>query len=148
MRLQALLTLVLLTSACSSTTTLEVTDTSNRTVFTDGPLRVTATDTISMMGALFARPSATGGPGQINVRSTRYGSLCQYAVSGRADVTSSSITLHVTFSERLTSCIAQVRSLTYDAELTGLPAKTYDLTVVHEESGRKDTVLVSPVAVR
>ena len=82
------------------------------------------------------------------VTSTRSGSLCLFDVAGRADVSASALTLHLTFAERLTVCTAEIRALTYRAAVSGLAKGTYDLRVIHEESGRQDTTVAQSVVVK
>ena len=117
-------------------------------VTVNGALRLSVTDTPSIGGVLWARPSATPGNSVVTVSATRYGSLCQTAVMGQADVSAGAITLRVTYAERLTQCIAGIRALTYRAEVSGLSSTTYDLRVLHLENGRQDTVLTERVVIQ
>ncbi|MES2179148.1 MAG: hypothetical protein V4550_14905 [Gemmatimonadota bacterium] len=117
------------------------------TVTVDGSLRLTVSDASSPAGVLFAKPTATVTAGTARVTATRYGSQCQYAVTGRADVSATAISLRVAYSARLTSCVAEVRKLTYVAEISGLARHSYDLTVIHEENNQKDTLLTQRVDV-
>jgi hypothetical protein len=141
-----LLPFVLLLGCAGATPTGERSD-DNQIVSTDGPLRLTVTDAPSMMGVLYARPTATVAPSAVTVTNTRYGSICLYAVTGHADVGANTITLRITFAQRLTICTADIRSLTYRAEVSGLSQKAYDLLVIHEESGKSDSVLTQHLVV-
>lgn len=58
------------------------------------------------------------------------------------------ITLRIEYAQRLTPCTKELRTLRYRAEIDALTARTHDLTVVHEESGRRDTMLVQRIDVR
>jgi hypothetical protein len=136
-------------SACNGThPTADVTVLPNERVLVVGLLRLAVSDAVSPGGILFARPSASAADSTVTVTSTRYGSLCQYDVSGHADVSASAITLHVAFVERLTVCTAEIRSLTYRAAVSGLAKGAYDLHVIHEESGRQDTTVAQSIVVK
>ena len=113
----------------------------------NGPLRLTVTDTLGVGGVLFAKPVATAAPAKLTVTNTRYGSLCRYDVLGQADISASAITLRITFSERLTLCTEEIRTLTYRADISSLSPNEYDLRVIHIESGKQDTLLVQRVTV-
>jgi hypothetical protein len=146
MRSKALLCGLLLGTACSSATLAgDSGEGTNEIISTDGPLRLTVTDAPTAMGIMFARPVASVTGSGVTVANTRYGSECVYAVTGHADVGANTITLRIAYAERLALCTAEVRALTYRAEVNGLSQKAYDLQVIHEESGRMDTVLVQHI---
>ena len=130
-------------AACSSPT--EGTQDTDETVSIDGPLRLTVSDTPSPLGILFIGPHAAVAPSAITVSDTRYGSKCRYEVTGHADIVASTITLRVKYMERLTSCTAEIRALSYRAELSGLLGGSYDLNVIHEENNRSDRLLVQHI---
>ena len=134
-----------LTAACSSSRMTAV-DTSNVETQVAGPLRLQVRDFATQMGILWALPSIAPSPGQVVVESTRYGGLCEWALSGNAIVQGSKIDLHVGYSQRFTNCVAQVRAVQYTATIT-VPAGTYDVTVIHHESSEADTVRKQTVVV-
>ncbi|MEP7002758.1 MAG: hypothetical protein ABI969_19865 [bacterium] len=144
---RALLLAIVFVSACSSASPLEVQVVDDAIVTTNGPLRLTVTDALAQMGVLWARPTATASQSAVSVTNTRYGSTCLYALTGHADVGTSTITLVIAYSQRLTSCTKELRSLTYRADISGLVKAPYDLVVIHDESGKKDTVLTQHIVV-
>src|SRR5581483_2450141 len=85
---------------------------------TNGALRFGVTDFATVPGIMWTLPQATVTDSSVVVRETRYGSLCQFDVAGSASVRPNAVDLHVRFGERLTSCVAQVRALRYQAEIT------------------------------
>src|SRR4051812_18006978 len=110
MRNLACLAALLIATGCSGVTTTS----GDQSVVTEsGGLRFEASDFLAQPGMLFAKPSVTAEGGTIVARSTRYGSLCRFAVTGHADVQANRIGLHVGFSERLTICTAEIRALSY-----------------------------------
>ena len=146
---------LILGSACTSATTAtESESSSSRSVFWDvvetkGPFRLAVRDSAARMGVLFGTPTIQSLPGAITVENTRYGSLCVYDVTGHADVQGRKIGVHVAFTERLTSCAAETRALSYQATLSELTSgASYDVAVIHEQNGRADTVRKAVVAVR
>lgn len=136
----------LLALACSSGIPTVADDDNPSDVLVNGSLRLTVTDTIGGT-VLLPRPTASASSSKITVINSRYGSRCRYAVDGRADVQGSVVTLHITYTQRLTVCTEELRILSYRAEIGSLAARTYDLTVIHEESGRRDTVLAQRIGV-
>jgi hypothetical protein len=111
-------------------------------------LHLTVTDAPAQPGLLFIAGTVTGGPGMVTVSSTRYGSLCTTEITAHADVASGKITLFVHFAERLTICTADIRAITYRAEVGRLAAGTYDVSVVHANAdGNTGTVLTQRVTV-
>jgi len=147
MKRVALLGLTLICAACSDTATVVTTDRSDRLVTTSGPLRLTVTDFPTMGGVMWALPSVDVAPTGLMVQSTRYGSLCALAVSGDAAVRPGAVDLHIRFEERLTSCVPDIRALKYEAQISGLSGP-YELTVIHDENNRADTVVRRKVTVR
>jgi hypothetical protein len=113
----------------------------------NGPLRLDLRDFTSPPGIMFALPSVTPGTGNLVVENTRYGSLCRFEVSGRADVKGHTIGVHIGFAERLTVCTAEIRALTYKATLS-VPAGSYDVAVIHENGNEADTLVKRAVTVR
>ena len=105
----------------------------------DGALHFTVSDAPATPGVLFVSANASGGAGMVTITSTRYGSTCNTSVSGRADVTNNAITLHVQFAERTNVfCTADIRALTYRADVSGLTPGAYSVRVVHADA--PDTV--------
>jgi len=137
---------VLLIAAACSGSNLAPLDTANKQTLKDGPLQFTVSDFTAPGGVLWVRPTPVVSKGNISVQSTRYGSLCLYDVGAHADVAKGAITMHVTFSERLTVCTAEIRALRYDAELS-VPAGSYALTVIHDQGTARDTVINQAVSV-
>ena len=117
----------------------------NDIVSIDGQLRLDVTDKPTIGGVLWALPSASTGPSMVSVTQTMYGSLCRYAVAGHADVTDTAITIRLEFAERLTSCTTEIRALTYNAQVTALTKKQYDLRVIDVRGTAQDTLLVQRV---
>ena len=114
-------------------------------VTTDGPLRLTVTDAVSSLGILFAKPSVTSEGSTIVVTNSRYGSLCLYDVLGKAEVSGTDVVVRITYSPRLTLCAAEIRMLSYRAEVSGLAPKTYTVRVVHSENNVSDTLVTQVV---
>jgi hypothetical protein len=113
----------------------------------NGALRLELTDYPTNAGIMFALPSVTGGDGQIVVENTRYGSLCLFAVDGRAETIDHTIALHISFEQRLSVCTQEIRALKYSARITE-PAGVYDELVIHEENAAADTLVRRTVTVR
>jgi len=141
-----LLLAIVFVSACSAFSPSEEVP-GDAIVTVDGPLSLTVTDALAQIGVLYARPFATVTQSTVSVTNTRYGSTCLYALTGHADVGTSAIALVITYSQRLTSCTKEVRSLTYRADISGLAKSPYDLVVIHDESGKRDTVLTQHIVV-
>ena len=137
-------------AACAAgTTSPEQSDDQNTThdnVTVDGPLKLEVKDFLSPPGFLFALPNVIGGAGNIVVQNTRYGSLCSQDVSATLDQQTKTVALHVIFTERLTSCTAEIRALQYTATITE-PAGIYNVFVVHHENNRADTLQKQTVIV-
>jgi hypothetical protein len=112
----------------------------DRVVIVDGPFTFTVTDFPAQMGVLWVAPTAEGARGAVTAHAIRYGSLCALAVAGRAEVTGNRVSLHVAFMQRLTTCIAEVRGLRYDATIEGLAPGRYDVHILHDEGdGRAES---------
>jgi len=146
---------VLGATACSANSATDVThvvatqNVARDSIQASGPLLLVVTDSLARPGVMFALPSITPQQGSIVVSNTRYGSLCRFAISGYADVRGDAIGLHVAFTERLTSCTAELRAVRYDATISGLSrGKAYDVAVIHEQNGVADTVRKETVVVR
>lgn len=140
---------VLLSAGCSGALSPrpippEATHTDTRV---NGTLRLELTDYPTPPGIMFALPSVTGGDGHLVVENTRYGSLCLFAVDGRAETTDHTIALHVSFEQRLSVCTQEIRALKYSATITE-PAGVYDVLVIHEENAAADTLVRRTVTVR
>jgi hypothetical protein len=95
----------------------------------------------------FPAASITVSPGAIVVNNSQFGSLCQYAVSGDADVRGGRVGLRVVLTPRLTMCTADLRVLQYTMTLTIAPG-TYDVAFVRELNGAADTLATRSVTVR
>jgi hypothetical protein len=146
MKRAAFISVAVVCSACSSTSTSQPSETSDQIVTTSGPLRLTVTDFPTMGGVMWALPSAEVGTSSVTVQNTRYGSLCAVAVSGNAAVRPGSVVLHIRFAERLTSCVAEIRALKYEPQISGLSGP-YDLTVIHDQNNRADTLVQRKITV-
>lgn len=151
--MRTLLRLVTLAAlaACSASVTVPNTSPVTNTealVTTDGPLKFTVSDTVAQPGMLFITGTVVGGRGMVTVSSTRYGSMCSTAITAHADVATGKITLLVNYYERLTQCTAGIRSITYRAEIGGLAAGAYDVSVIHTNADKStSTVLTQRVSV-
>jgi hypothetical protein len=119
------------------------------TVQVNGALRLEVEDMPLMRAtAPFDGPaSITGGTGAVILFKSQYGSLCRYAIAGNADVNGSKIGVHIAFTERLTSCTADVRVLQYNATVTAAPG-TYDVALIQERNAAVDTIARQSVIVR
>jgi hypothetical protein len=138
-----------LAAACSGSAGVVPADgTASEKVVTtvDGPLRFDVSDFHTVGGIMWTLPQINTSRSTLFVQETRYGSLCQNEITAHADVRPGAIDLHVRYTERFTSCIAEVRALKYDATLTGLSG-AYDLTIIHDENGRSDTLMQRKVTV-
>lgn len=136
-----------LSAACSSSRMTAAADTtSNVETQIAGPLRMDVRDFPAQMGILWALPSITPSAGKVVVANTRYGSLCEWTLAGDARIEGNKIDLHVGYTQRFTSCVAQVRAVQYTATIT-VPAGTYDVTVIHHESAEADTLRKQTVVV-
>jgi len=147
MKIRRLAAGLVLLVACSSTTAL---DSHDSLVVVDGSLRFVVSDAPAVPGVLFISANASGGAGKVTITSTRYGSVCGQSVTSHADVSGHSIVLHVTYAERAGAvCTADVRALTYRAEIGLLSAGEYDVQVVHANAPDSigNTVYMSRVTV-
>jgi hypothetical protein len=137
--------LIAAASACSRGATPP--DSANEQLVTaTGPLRLEADDYATSAGILFALPQVTTASGTIGVSSTRYGSLCRFALAGDAQVSGRTVVLRVRFNERLTLCTGEIRALRYNATITVSPG-TYDVSVIHQENNEQNTLVVRTVTV-
>ncbi|HEY4303171.1 MAG TPA: hypothetical protein VGM82_01785 [Gemmatimonadaceae bacterium] len=125
--------------------------------------RSTTIDTVQVNGALRlevhdapltpstppydAAATIVGNVGNVGLAKAQLGSLCRYAVSGNSDVRTGKIGVHIQFVERLTSCTAELRVLSYNATLTAAPG-AYDVALIHEFNGVADTIARQAVTVR
>ena len=133
---------------CSESKVTDVTsDTTHNSISVSGPLRFAVTDFSTQAGVLWALPSITPAVGAVEVENTRYGSLCRFDVTGRAETQGNKIDLFVQFDERLSLCIAEIRALRYTAIISEPPG-TYDVTVIHRDGTSVDTLRRQTVAVR
>lgn len=112
----------------------------------DTPLTLTVRDFPTIPGIDWIMGLVQTETSSVTVTSTRYGSLCRLAVDGSASVVGRTVTLDITFAERLASCPAEFRALTYSAVIGGLSG-TYDLNVVHHENAQADTVVRRTIVV-
>lgn len=128
MKVHLLAGALIVAAACSSASDLS---SPNNDVAIDGPLRFTLTDAPTSPGVLFISANATGGTGALTITSTRYGSLCATAVSAHADLASGAVLLKVKYSERTAMCTADIRAITYKADISGLAAGVHSVRVVH-----------------
>jgi hypothetical protein len=134
-------------SACSSTMTMEGTR-SDSLVTTEGQLTLTVADAPAQAGMMFIIGTVAGGHGKVIASSTRYGSVCATNIAAQADVASNKITLVVNYSERTAICTADIRAVTYRAEIGSLAPGLYDVTVIHRNAGGAgETVLTRSVTV-
>jgi hypothetical protein len=145
--LAAIFTIGVAACSVSSMTGVDSEFTASDSVVVTGPLRFSLKDFLATPGVLWALPSITPQTGAIVVENTRYGSMCIYAVTASADVSGRRVGLHVRYSQRLTSCTAEIRAIRYQATLS-LPAGSYDVAVIHEENGSTDTLRKETVTVR
>ena len=137
--LPAMLALAAVAACSDSVTTLQARQ--DRSVSGAQQLSFTVTDAPAQPGILFIAGNATGGRGSVTFTRTQYGSLCASELTAHADVSGEKLTLFVDIAERLTACTADIRALTYRAELTGLPPGNYTISVVHANPD-KSTVVV------
>ena len=112
----------------------------------EGPLRLEVSDFRTVGGIMWTLPQINTSRSTLVIQETRYGSLCQNEVTAHADIRPGAVDLHVRYTERFTSCVADVRALKYDATLTGLSG-SYDLTIIHDENGRSDTLMQRKVTI-
>ena len=92
--------------------------------------------------------AVTGGQGMVTVMSTRYGSLCSTAIAAHHHEAGNQLTIEVTFSQRAALCAADIRAITYRAEISGLSPGAYDVHVVHTNvDGTTGTTLSQRVTV-
>jgi hypothetical protein len=137
------LALLVVSAACgrnaATTDALNPSDASSQTI-ARGALTLTVRDFPTQGGIFWALPFVVTAPSTVTVTNTRYGSLCRLAVDGSASVVGRTLTLDITFAERLTVCTAEIRALSYSAVIDGLSG-AYELNVVHHENAQADTVV-------
>jgi hypothetical protein len=135
-----------LTTAANDVTPSDANTQQSDMTVTRGALTLSLHDFATRGGIFWALPNAQTGPGTITVESTRYGSLCRYAVDGSATTSAKSVTIDITFTPRTAACTTDIRALTYKATLAIAPG-AYDLAVVHHENGGSDTLVRRAVTV-
>ena len=134
-------------TACSASNTTQVARQDVRLSSSD-QLTFTVTDAPARPGVMFIAGTITGGQGVVTVSSTRYGSICSTDVTANATVANGKITLTVRYSERTAICTADIRAITYHAEIAGITPGVYQVDVVHSNAdGASGTVLTQPVKV-
>lgn len=118
------------------------------TVQVNGALRLEVQDMPAFRATSpFDSPATiTAGAGSVLLAKSQIGSLCQFAVSGSADVNGTKLGVHIAFAERFTVCTADVRVLQYNATVTAPPG-TYDVALIHERNGSVDTIARQSVTV-
>lgn len=118
------------------------------TVEVNGPLRLHTQDINASFAAIpFPAPGIVAATGTITASNSEFGSLCQYAVSGSADIRGTAVGIHVVLVPRTTICTQELRVLAYAATLTIAPG-TYDVAFVRGLNGRADTLVKRSVTVR
>lgn len=106
------------------------------TVTVVGPLTLTVSDFEAMAGVLWIAPTASGARGAVTATAIRYGSLCSTAVTGRAEIAGSRVTLHVAYAVREGAiCTKDIRGLRYDAVIAGLTPGRYEVHLLHSDNG-------------
>ena len=129
------LTLLALGCGCggASTTTSPIASPPGDTVVTvSGPLTLTVSDFATNAGVLWVLPGAQGSAGAVTATAIRYGSLCAIAVTGRADIVASRVSLHITYAARTGAvCTAEIRAIRYDAVISGLAPGRYEVHLLH-----------------
>lgn len=146
MKLSGILALSLALAGCSSATSVKATLPSEQ-VSDVGALHLVVSDAVAQMGVLWALPSVTTTAGAVHVQQTTYGSLCALAVTGTSDVGAGVITLHVTYTPRATLCTQEVRALTYKADISAIPAGSYEARVVITNDAGTNTIVSRAVVV-
>jgi hypothetical protein len=134
-------------TACSASNTTQVARQDARLSSND-QLTLTVTDAPARPGVMFVAGTITGGQGAVTVSSTRYGSVCSTDITANADVAKGKITLTVKFAERTAICTADIRAITYRADIAGIVPGEYEVDVVHSNAdGSNGTVLTQRVKV-
>jgi hypothetical protein len=118
-------------------------------VQTNGPLRLEMHDAplTPSNSAFDTIPKFADASGAVTIARAQIGSLCRHALTGTADTQGDKIGVHIVFTERLTTCTAEVRVLRYDATVSASPG-TYRVALIHERNGIADTVARQSVIVR
>ena len=105
---------------------------SDKVVTVSGPLTLTVTDFATNAGVMWIQPGAQGGPGSVAAQAIRYGSLCATAVTGRADIVGSRVSLHIAYAPRNGAvCSTEIRAMKYDAVIGGLSPGRYEVHIFH-----------------
>ncbi len=104
-------------------------------------LSFSASDAPAQPGILFIAGDVVGGQGTVTFTRTQYGSVCRNELTAHADVSTGKITLFVDIAERLTVCTADIRALTYKAQLSGLAPGDYEISVVHTNPDKSSVVV-------
>ena len=77
-------------------------------------------------------PGAQGSVGAVTATAIRYGSLCAIAVTGRADIAGTRVSLHITYAPRTEAvCTTEIRAIRYDAVISGLTPGRYEVHLLH-----------------
>jgi hypothetical protein len=131
-RIRWLVGILAAAAGCSGATS-DVNDGSHGPVTAiEGPLTLVLTDVAAVGGFSFALPAISGGTGSVSISSLQYGSLCRNAVSAHASTVANHVTIRVTITERTAAdCPAEIRALSYQADVEGLAPGSYDVDVVH-----------------
>ena len=134
-------------TACSASNTTQVARQDVR-FSSDDQLTLTVTDAPARPGFMFVAGTITGGQGAVIVSSTRYGSVCSTDITANAAVANGKITLTVKFAERTAICTADIRAITYRADIAGVAPGEYEVDLVHSNAdGSSGTVLTQRVKV-
>jgi hypothetical protein len=131
--------LLLAALGCSHNSQL-TSPTNNPLVSVVGPLTLTVSDFPAMAGVLWIAPTAAGARGAVTASAIRYGSLCAIAVTGRAEVVGSRVSLHVTYAAREGAvCTQELGGLRYDAVIAGLAPGRYEVHLLHTQDGAPES---------
>lgn len=127
-----LLTLVCGCSDASATTSRIASPPGNKAVTVTGPLTLTVSDFATNAGVLWAFPSSQGSAGAVTTTAIRYGSICAMAVTGRAEIVATRVSLHIVYAPRAGAvCTAEIRAIQYDAVIGGLSPGRYEVHLFH-----------------
>lgn len=134
-------------TACSASSTTQVARQDARLSSSD-QLTLTVTDAPARPGLMFIAGTITGGQGGVTISSTRYGSVCSTDINANATVANGKITLTVKYAERTALCTADIRAITYRADIAGVSPGEYEVDVIHSNAdGSTGTVLTQRVKV-
>lgn len=127
--------LIILALGCGcggATTTPPITPPGDTLVTVTGPLTLAVSDFAANAGVLWVQPGAQGSAGAITATAIRYGSLCAIAVTGRADIVGTRVSLHITYAPRAGAvCTTEIRAIRYDAVVRGLAPGRYEVHLLH-----------------